>query len=142
LSLTAANLEVVVKEGSVDGTYGVKDYGAKGDGSTDDTAAIQRALDAAGTAGGTVEVPGGKYMIAGSLHVPPGVTLQGVSEAPVWADPFIGSVIMATGGRGNADGPSLFDLGSSSTVRGVVIINQIGESAILVGNEPCDLSAH
>lgn len=39
----------------------VRDWGAKGDGTTDDTTALQRALDAAGPAGGTVLVPSGRY---------------------------------------------------------------------------------
>ncbi len=41
----------------------VKNKGAKGDGSTDDTAAIQRAIDAVGGSGGTVLVPDGRYMV-------------------------------------------------------------------------------
>jgi hypothetical protein len=42
--------------------YNVRDYGAIGDGTTDDTAAIQAALDAAGAAGGgKVYLPAGQY---------------------------------------------------------------------------------
>lgn len=60
------------------GTYNVREYGAQGDGKTDDTAAFQEALDAAGKVGGAVvEVPRGIYRFAGHLNVPQGVTLAG-----------------------------------------------------------------
>ncbi|HEV2453559.1 MAG TPA: glycosyl hydrolase family 28-related protein, partial [Verrucomicrobiae bacterium] len=43
--------------------YNVLDYGAKPDGTTLDTAAIQKALDECGDAGGgTVEFPAGNYL--------------------------------------------------------------------------------
>lgn len=41
----------------------VRDTGARGDGVHDDTAAFQRAIDALTDAGGTVEVPAGRYLI-------------------------------------------------------------------------------
>ncbi len=41
--------------------YSVKDYGAKGDGLTDDTAAIQAAFDAAATRNWGEQWPGGSY---------------------------------------------------------------------------------
>ncbi len=67
-------------------TYDVRDYGAKGDGTTLDSPAINAAIDAcAKGGGGTVEVPAGRYL-AGSIHLKSHVCLhlQG------------GSVIVAT----------------------------------------------
>jgi hypothetical protein len=46
----------------------VKQYGAVGDGTTDDTAAFQAAIDSLGTNGGTVYVPSGTYRITGTLY--------------------------------------------------------------------------
>jgi hypothetical protein len=54
--------------------YNVKDYGAAGDGSTSDTAAVQAAITAAN--GGIVYFPSGTYLV-GSLSLPSGTTLQG-----------------------------------------------------------------
>ncbi|WP_349617118.1 glycosyl hydrolase family 28-related protein [Azotobacter salinestris] len=46
--------------------YNVKDFGALGDGVSDDTAAIQAAIDAAHAAGGgTVYLPAGEYRVSG-----------------------------------------------------------------------------
>lgn len=47
-------------------TVSVKDFGAVGDGSTDDTAAIQACIDAAPT-GSTIYFPIGKYVVSASL---------------------------------------------------------------------------
>ncbi|WP_276583464.1 glycosyl hydrolase family 28-related protein [Pseudomonas sp. RIT-PI-S] len=44
-------------------TFNVKDYGAQGDGVSDDTAAIQAAIDAAAMAGGDVYVGPGTYVV-------------------------------------------------------------------------------
>lgn len=54
-------------------------YGAEGDGTTDDTAAIQAAIDDAGSVAGgaTVFFPAGIYIISDSLVVPSGVYLLG-----------------------------------------------------------------
>ena len=53
--------------GYVDLRYSVRDYGAKGDNSTDDTAAIQATINMARTTGGTVYFPRGIYVITTSL---------------------------------------------------------------------------
>lgn len=58
----------------------VKAYGATGDGVTDDTAAIQAALDAASAnGGGTVFFPAGEYVINDALHSYSYVSMKGVS---------------------------------------------------------------
>lgn len=65
----------------------VKDFGARGDGATNDTAAIQAALDAvAARGGGTVQVPAGTYVVAPSgvatwLRVGSDTTVRGEGEA-------------------------------------------------------------
>ncbi|MBX6315488.1 MAG: glycoside hydrolase family 55 protein, partial [Isosphaeraceae bacterium] len=71
------------------GIVNVKDYGAKGDGVHDDTAAIQRALDEQPNQGAIVYLPNGTYRISDTLKWPHGprggmeqknTTLQGQSR--------------------------------------------------------------
>ena len=52
-----------------------KQFGAAGDGRTKDTAALQRAIDAAAKAGGTVRLAAGTYL-SGSLVLKSGVTFE------------------------------------------------------------------
>lgn len=54
----------------------VKQRGAKGDGTTDDTAILQAALTAC-PAGGVVYLPAGVYRTSAPIQVPPFVTLRG-----------------------------------------------------------------
>ncbi|MFI6600030.1 CBM35 domain-containing protein [Nonomuraea sp. NPDC050536] len=58
-------------------TFNVKDYGATGNGSSNDTAAINSAITAAANAGGgIVEFPAGTYKSANSIHMKSNVTIQ------------------------------------------------------------------
>jgi polygalacturonase len=71
-------------------TFNVRDYGAKGDGTTNDRAAIQKAIDACAGGGGTVVVPAGDYLTGKielrsrvTLLIEPGATLR---QSPDKAD--------------------------------------------------------
>lgn len=59
--------------------FGVDQFEAKGDGLTDDTPALEKAVAAAAEAGnGTVYFPRGDYVLRRTLRVPPGVNLRGL----------------------------------------------------------------
>ena len=103
------------------GILSVRDFGAAADGKTDDTAAIQRAVDAASLTGGIVELPPGKYLVAGGIQVKAGVALRGVQLAPQGIDFQHGTMILATGGRDHEDGRPVFHLGDSAAVLGLTI---------------------
>ena len=83
-------LHVETPAGSPSVLFNVRDYGADGLASHDNTVAIQAALDAAKAAGGgIVLLPRGRYSISGTLNIPRMTTLRGASEDTVclfWPD--------------------------------------------------------
>lgn len=101
-------------------TLSVMNYGAKGDGATDDTAAIQSAIDACAAQGrGIVNVPAHSYMFKGHLTLKATVTLQGEWNH---AMPLVnGSVLLATEGAGNAGGTPFITMEITSTLKGLKI---------------------
>ena len=96
-------------------------FGALGDGVTDDTMALQAALNAAAREGPICFVPAGLYRLNGALTVPPGVTLQGASGGTPHSEHPIGTVLLAYGGRGKANGPPLVTLKSNAVIRNLTI---------------------
>ena len=67
-----------VAGGGVERKFDVKTYGALGDGTTDDTTAIQAALAAIPAAGGVLYFPAGRYLYAGStLTLDRMITVEG-----------------------------------------------------------------
>ncbi|HWB53301.1 MAG TPA: glycosyl hydrolase family 28-related protein, partial [Tepidisphaeraceae bacterium] len=105
----------------------VKDFGAKADGSTDNTAVIQKALDTcAAQGGGRVFVPAGEYLVAGHLNVPPNVILAGIAEAPSTVidrtNPHKpGSVLLATEGKGHVGGAAFITLHDNAQITGLSV---------------------
>lgn len=83
--------------GTAAGIYNIRDFGAVGDGRTLDTAAVQKAIDAASAAGGgQVVVPAGVFLIGPiqmashvDLHLSTGATLKG---SPKLADYLDGQI--------------------------------------------------
>ena len=102
-------------------------YGATGNGVTDDTAAIQSALAAAGTnGGGIVYLPPGQYHVSNTLEVPSGVELRGSYELrhSTWpgADgKFKGAILQPYGGQGTTNGPPAIALDGNSGLVGMTI---------------------
>ena len=110
----------------------VRNFGALGDGKTDDTAAFQKALDAtAKVGGGVVYAPVGNYFFAGHLNIPQAVTLAGVWQSvpahngirnrglPKPTDD--GTTFLITEGAGNENAPPFITLNTNSTLKGVVL---------------------
>jgi len=59
----------------------VKDFGAKGDGVTDDTIAIQAAITSLQTTGGCVCIPTGTYVVSNTITIPSKVSVTGSGTA-------------------------------------------------------------
>ncbi len=110
----------------------VLDYGAKGDGQTDDTVAFQKALNAAGQAGGgVVYAPRGNYLFKDHLNIPNAVTLAGIWQSvpahngirdrglPKPTDD--GTTFLVTDGANKEDEPAFITLNTNSTLKGVVL---------------------
>jgi hypothetical protein len=98
-----------------------RQQGAKGDGNTDDTQALQSALDAAQTSGPICYLPPGLYRLNGAITVPPGVTLCGASGGVPHSEHPIGTVLLAFGGRGQPEGEPLITLKPNAVVRNLTI---------------------
>lgn len=76
-TLTKAQKEQARKNIGITGTASVTDYGAKGDGTTDDTAAFQTAL----AENRVVFVPGGTYKLSGELVIRDNCQLELAQDA-------------------------------------------------------------
>jgi len=65
-----------------DATYNVREFGATGDGATDDTKSVLSAVGrAAQEGGGTVYFPSGRYKLSTTIDIPRKITLKGEQES-------------------------------------------------------------
>lgn len=111
-SVSSADLSLAVN---------VRDFGAKADGVSDDTAAIQKALNHAQQHGPVCFLPAGHYRINGSLAIPKGVTLSGADGGVAHPKSPYGTVLLIYGGKGNENGEPAIILDWSSTITRVTI---------------------
>jgi hypothetical protein len=109
--------------------YNVWAYGATGNGTTDDTSAIQAALTAAGNAGGAIcYAPPGTYLIGGTLSIPAGVQMIGTWQTPAYATPPTSgwqsqsaSTLLLTGNSGSANATPAVTVGYAGAIKGFVV---------------------
>jgi hypothetical protein len=131
MALTKATHRMI--EGAV---VNVKDFGAVGDNVTDDTAAIQAALDYATASGTTGEgwvvyIPEGDYIVSSTLQMANATTLKGDGRHSTTIRPtsdFVGSVLTD---KGNAGKIFLFDFGiRANGATGVTDLIKLGYGAV------------
>lgn len=104
----------------------VKDFGATGDGITDDTEAFERALDSAEVFGAKLFVSRGVYRITRSLIIRDGVSLigEGTGSDPLQT-PYNGSLLWYEG-----DDFAIKIQGHSSRIKDMVIRDKSNEQAL------------
>ncbi len=129
--------------------FDVKVFGAKGDGTTDDTKSIQDAINAA-TAGGTVYFPSGTYVVSGLTVSSTGIILRG--PGTIKAKAKVDAVTLRISGDSNKVLDLIFDgtnpkptpnylndiigvTGSKNTIAFVTINTSQGSGIMLRGGE-------
>lgn len=106
----------------------VSDYGAVGDGTTDNTAAFAAAIAALNT-GGAVLVPSGQFSFDGSIELPTGTALVGTYHSVPSHDLratngtviLDGSQLWPRGGAGNSSGTPFVTVGGNAAIKGLMI---------------------
>lgn len=122
------------------GIYNVRDYGAVGDGTADDSGAIGTAIAAAAPSseptGNTVYLPAGRYLMRSGVNIPPGLRLEGAGwNAPgSQANLFAGTWIFVPAGAGYSP---LTMTGSGGSVRNMAFnVPDQSTTGVLASAEP------
>lgn len=112
----------------------VRDYGATGDGTTDDTAAFQAAMDAAAPEG-DVYVPAGEYRIATGLTLPPGVGFGGVGPgSKLIFDDHASNGVSITGDSGYGQATAAIVKGDTEVTVADSSLYEAGDMVIFITN--------
>lgn len=116
------------------GIINVKSYGAKGDGVTDDTAAIQAAIDALGETGGVIFVPTGTYVISTPLTLTnQGIVIQFASSMySIISKNFNGEAIHVYGGECQLVNPNILGNSASYTGGGVRVKTGVADNLKII----------
>lgn len=94
------------------------------DGKLDATAFLQSMLDGAGKSGGQLQLPPGRFLIAGCLAIPEGVTLRGSWDGSQhYNSTRLNSVLMLTAGRDDEGSAPAISLTHSSGLVGFTIVH-------------------
>ena len=78
-------------------TFNVLDYGAKGDGVTNNAAAIQQAIDSASVVSGTVTIPAGTFVVNSMLNLRSNVSIVGTPGQSIISASFSGWMFWGSG---------------------------------------------
>ena len=98
----------------------VTDFGATGDGATDDTDAFETAIDSAAQTGGSVLIPAGIYQISQTLTLPDGVRMRGEGMgSELLQTPYNGSLLRFTG-----SGEAINIKGSAAGLEDLALLDQ------------------
>ena len=84
------------------------------------TEKINSALDELSKSGGVLYIPAGRYLVNGTLTVPSGVELRGVSMTGHHSN-ALGTALYSTNDMGNADGTPFITLSENSGIRGLTV---------------------
>jgi hypothetical protein len=106
---------------TVSAQVSVVDFGAKGDGKTDDTAAFQKAIDSVAGGGGVVLVPRGQFLIGSHIVVKKNVVLKGIFEKPTTHTQSAGSTLLAVDDVKGLDGEPFITLHENATLKGLSV---------------------
>ena len=115
-------------------TFIITDFGAIGDGQTLDSPAIQKAINAAATKGGTVVVPPGVFL-CGTIHLKSRVTLHLWQGATILGSPNLSDYTEETWGHHDDRTPYhlIFAAGNHGAINDIKSLSlSIDENAVQI----------